>query len=77
MNLSTVLQQHPTDVIKFPNQEAVFACIASNVDSFHWKVNGTHISSELRDDINIIDIYEPIHFSTLTIRARVAYIQWN
>ena len=61
---------------KFANKEAAFSCIASSVNSFLWRVNGTDIDilpHQLRDDILTEDLFSHIDVSTLAIRARVVY----
>ena len=61
---------------EFANKEAAFSCLASNVSSFHWRVNETDIDMlphQLRDDILTQDIFNHFDFSTLSIKARVAY----
>ena len=61
---------------EFANKEAVFSCIASDVNSFHWRVNETDIDMlphQLRDDIFTEDLFSHIDVSTLAIKVRVAY----
>ena len=70
---------HPTDVTEFADEEAFFSCLASDVDSFDWKVNGTDIDllpSKVKEDIQLTsDILSNGIFgiSTLTIIANAAY----
>ena len=61
---------------EFANKEAAFSCLASDANSFLWRVNETDIDMlphQLRDDIIIEDIFSHFDFSTLAIRARVVY----
>ena len=60
---------------EFANKEAIFSCIASGANSFHWRVNEMDIDMlphQLRDDI-LTEDFSHIDVSTLAIKARVAY----
>ena len=78
-SLKIVIVTHPTDVTEFADVEAFFSCVASDVDSFDWKVNGTDIDmlpSKVKEDIQLTsDILSNRIFgiSTLTINASAAY----
>ena len=64
---------------EFTDEEALFSCLASDADFFHWKVNGTDIdklSSKVKEDIRLTsEILKNgiLGISTLTINASTAY----
>ena len=78
-SLEIVIKDHPTDVAKFADEDALFFCIASDADSFDWKVNGTDtdmLPSEVKEDIRLTsEILSNGIFgiSTLSIIASTAY----
>ena len=70
---------HPADVTKFADEDALFFCIASDADSFDWKVNETDtdmLPSKVKEDILFTsEILENgiLGISTLTINASSTY----
>ena len=78
-SLEIVIKDHPADVTKFADEDALFFCIASDVGSFQWKVNGSAtnmLPSKVKEDILFTsDILEnsTLVISTLTINASAAY----
>ena len=77
--LLEVITDHPDDMTKYADKQAVFSCLATDVESFHWRVNGTdtesdNLTSQIKADLfKDYSKHGVFHISTLSVTAR----QWN
>ena len=77
--LLEVITDHPDDITKYADKQALFSCWATDVESFHWRVNGTDtesdsLTSQIKADlIKESSKHGVVHISTLSVTARINY----
>ena len=61
----------------YADKEALFFCFATDVEFFHWRVNGIDIerlTREMKSDLTTeYSKHGIVHISTLFIKARIEY----